>query len=62
MSADNYYVVRPDPSGYGWYALMGFASDDSEPEVDIDHDPWFATKDEAIDWALLQHSEYGLRA
>lgn len=64
MSSDDYYIVRPDPQGYrhGWYAIWRSASDDQPPEIRPDTDAWFATKMEAVDWALNQSSEYGLRS
>ena len=58
MSEDNYYVVCNHPSGIGYCALMGFASDNSEPVPTVT-DRRFPTVREAFEWAESEGSEYG---
>ncbi len=58
MSADNYFTIRKHPAG-GYAAVMGFASDRTEPKATIDH--WqFETVPEALAYADEQWTEYGV--
>lgn len=64
MSADNFYIVRKHPFG-GYAAVMGFASDVDDndeqiyPEAEIT-DQQFKSIGEALNWAVIQYSEYGV--
>lgn len=64
MSADNFYIVRKHPFG-GFAAVQGFASDVDEndeqiyPEVNVT-DQQFKSIGEALNWAVIQYSEYGV--
>lgn len=64
MSADNFYIVRKHPFG-GYAAVMGFASDVDDndeqiyPEVEVT-DQQFKSIGEALNWAVIQYSEYGV--
>lgn len=58
VSADNYYLIRRTPTGT-YTAVMGFESDTHEPTQSA-HDPEFTTLNDALTWALDQHSEYGV--
>lgn len=62
MSADNYYLIKKHPAG-GYAALMGFMSDEREPEVrlgEMGHRP-FPTLQDAMEFADNEYSEYGVR-
>lgn len=64
MSADNFYIVRKHPFG-GYAAVMGFASDVDDndnqiyPEANV-VDQQFKSIGEALNWAVIQYSEYGV--
>ena len=67
MSADNYYLIVPNPAG-GFSPVMRFASDDdlSEDEDTVapapmldEGAPVFATPEEALDSVLGEYAEYG---
>lgn len=59
MSADNYYLIRKHPLG-GFAAVMGFASNDSSPEVNPTRDAQFDSLDAAVYFGLREYSEYGV--
>lgn len=60
MSADNYYVVKKHPLG-GYSYVMGFASDD-DPDLTVTESyPQYKTLEEAVDAAIEEYSEYGVR-
>jgi len=51
MSADNYYMIRKHPNGK-YVALMGFASDPTEPTVEPDREyEFFDDPMDAFFWA-----------
>ena len=58
MSADNFYLIRRHPLG-GFAAVMGFASDDNEPQA-RESDDRYATVGEAVVAASEGYSEYGV--
>jgi hypothetical protein len=64
MSSDNFYIVRKHPFG-GYAAVMGFASDVDDndnqiyPEANV-VDQQFKSIGEALNWAVIQYSEYGV--
>ena len=70
MSADNYYLIVPNPAG-GFSPVMRFASDDDDLSEDEDEDtvtptpmldegaPVFATPEEALASVLGEYAEYG---
>lgn len=57
MSADNYYIIRKHPSG-GFAAVMGFASDEIEPQARERHQQ-FETVEDALRHAMDDYAEYG---
>lgn len=62
MSADNFFVVRKDPSSDRWALTSGFASDGT-PACMLDPawgTVWFATEEEAHREGLSRYSEYGV--
>jgi hypothetical protein len=64
MSADNFYIVRKHPFG-GYAAVQGFASDVDDndeqiyPEANVT-DQQFKSIGEALNWAVMEYSEYGV--
>lgn len=58
MSADNYFTIRRHPLG-GFAAVMGFMSDDSEPQA-RESDEQFSSMDAAWAYALGEYAEYGV--
>lgn len=61
MSADNFYIVKPHPSG-GFTFVQGFASGEEEG-------PWLIPTEEHCQWptvakalaaAMREYSEYGV--
>jgi hypothetical protein len=65
MSADNYYMLRRHPKG-GFACVMGFMSDDAEPNAD-ENSQQFETIEEAVVWygqledgSFFAVAEYGL--
>jgi hypothetical protein len=64
MSADNYYIIRKHPFG-GFAAVMGFASDTDEDDLQVmpdatELDMRFVTVTSAVSYALGEYSEYGV--
>lgn len=62
MSADNFYVVRQDPTDSMWVLTMGFASDET-PGCRLPAgvpDRRFGTVDEALTAGSADYSEYGV--
>jgi hypothetical protein len=57
VSADNYYLVRPD--GLQFVVTMGFESDDNEPAIS-ERDSRFDTLADACRFAFGEYSEYGV--
>ena len=59
MSADNYFVVYPHPSGEGFAVVQGFASDEGVRSPSLE-DTMYPTIDEALNYAYGEYSEYGV--
>jgi hypothetical protein len=59
MSADNYYLIRKHPDG-GFVALMGFMSDEDEPQVDPKREyDIYTSPVHALDAVSREYTEYG---
>jgi hypothetical protein len=58
VSSDNYYIIRKHPKG-GFAAVMGFASDDTDP-VARDSDRRFDSIESAFVYGTHEYSEYGV--
>lgn len=61
MSADNYYTIKRDESGkyVPAHGFMSALEDGYRAEI-YDHSPRFDTREEAVEYALNDWSEYGL--
>ena len=57
MSADNFYIIRKHPGG-GFAAVMGFASDDKNPEAAWEHAS-YPTPLDALLSVIDEPAEYG---
>jgi hypothetical protein len=63
MSADNYYLIRKHPGGK-FVSLMGFMSDEDEPQVDPKRTyTFFSTPEKALEFVSTfgAATEYGVR-
>lgn len=59
MSADNFYVIHDHPSGSGYCAVMGFASEEDDVTPNMDHRRFDSVR-QALEWAQDEYSEYGV--